>query len=131
MGSDTDKGDSLSCIARQQGQPVISILVDIGNNTGTAEKRTLRFVQNLECLRLPKYSRGTGKATAGRAKVLRETIDAARDSRYLALSYTWYPSAHERDEKGLYLVQKRYSQEFEPQLDWKKDLGRKQSHSPS
>ncbi|KAK0745447.1 hypothetical protein B0T18DRAFT_409467 [Schizothecium vesticola] len=111
MESNADGRDSLSCIARQHGQPVVSLLVDIGNNAGTAEKRTLGFLQNLECLQLPQYDR---KATAGRVKVLRETIDATRDFQYLALSYTWHPSKHERKETGSYLVQERSSQEFTP-----------------
>ncbi|KAK3386499.1 hypothetical protein B0H63DRAFT_430296 [Podospora didyma] len=114
METNTDRRDSLFGIARQQGQPVVSLLVDIENKAGTAEKRTLGFVQNLECLRLPQCSRGDTKATAGRVKVFRENIDATRDFQFLALSYTWQPSVHECKEKGSYHVQERDSEEFKP-----------------
>ncbi|KAK3376265.1 hypothetical protein B0T24DRAFT_572924 [Lasiosphaeria ovina] len=114
METNSDRHESLSGIARQQGRPVVSLLVDIEKKAGTAGKRTLGFLQNLECLRLPQYSRGDTKATDGRVKVLRENIDATRDFQYLALSYTWNPSKHESKEKGSYHVQERDSEEFKP-----------------
>ncbi|KAK4233054.1 hypothetical protein C8A03DRAFT_48273 [Achaetomium macrosporum] len=112
----SDRGSCLSDIARQQGRSIISALVDIQDVPDTIEPRTLRFIENLRCLRVPQYPRCDRELAAAEVRVERETIDATQVLRpkYVALSYTWDPSRHENESSGSYLVQERHSRSFNP-----------------
>ena len=112
----SDKGCSLSQIARQQNKSIISLLVDIQPNHSDKpiEPRLLSFIKNLECLEAPTHPRSSDEQAPKTEIRRRSSIDATKTGSYVALSYTWDPSDHEEDAKGAYLVQKRHSPEFEP-----------------
>jgi hypothetical protein len=104
----SDEGCSLSQIAQQQNNSIISLLVDMQpkDNDKLIEPRLLSFIEDLECLEAPGHSK---------TKIRRRSIDATEIGSYVALSYTWGPSKpHEEQAAGAYLVQKRHSPEFEP-----------------
>src|SRR4051812_5007503 len=94
-----DKSYSLCDIARQQNDSIVSLLVDIQNDTDITRHRVLGFLQNLECLQLTPRRPGR---EAPAIDVRRQTVDAIQTHRYVALSYTWERSRNERRKKGFY-----------------------------
>ncbi|KAK0642895.1 hypothetical protein B0T16DRAFT_331333 [Cercophora newfieldiana] len=107
----TDKNSSLSQIASQRGRSITSLLVDIQDSPTTTQERAISFIENLECLRLPRYPREDGSSS--KVHVRREIIDGLQYSNYVALSYTWKASENKEGPSGSYRVQKRQSKEFE------------------
>ncbi|KAH7304611.1 hypothetical protein B0I35DRAFT_401109 [Stachybotrys elegans] len=105
-----DKGSSLSRIARQQNDSIVSLLIDIVRNTEKTHNRVWSFLENLECLRLPQHLGGQEFC----AKVNREMVDARQFRRYVALSYTWEPSKHEPSSDKFYHVQEPRDQQHKP-----------------
>lgn len=110
MARNDDRNSSLSEIACQQNRSIVSLLVDIQRNTMTTHNRALGFLERLECLQLPHHLDGQKTSIT----VNRENIDATKDCHYVALSYTWEGSRHERKAKGLYHVQEHHGPEFKP-----------------
>ncbi|KAH6854122.1 hypothetical protein B0I37DRAFT_301688 [Chaetomium sp. MPI-CAGE-AT-0009] len=111
MARGDDGSNSLSEIARQQGNSIVPLLVGIQSNPATTQSRVLRFLENLECLQLPRRPKDQ-KASA--IRVSRERINALQRRKYVALSYTWTASKLEDETAGLYHVQERVGQGFEP-----------------
>ncbi|KAB5529080.1 hypothetical protein GE09DRAFT_1253401 [Coniochaeta sp. 2T2.1] len=116
-----DGSSSLSKIARQQDNSIVPLLVDIQSNSATTQSRVLSFLENLECLRFPRRPNGQ-KASA--IRVSRERINAFQLRQYVALSYTCTASKSEDETAGLYHVQERVGQEFEPSRVRNSILGR-------
>lgn len=110
MARHDDGSSSLSEIARQQGNSIVPLLIDIQSNPATTQSRVLSFLESLECLRLPRCPNGQN-ATA--IRVSRECINAFQHRQYVALSYTCTASKHEDETPGLYYVQERDGQRFE------------------
>lgn len=110
MAGGDDGSSSLSEIARQQGNLIVPLLVGIQSNPATTQSRVLRFLDNLECLRLPRRPKDQ-KASA--IRVSRERINAFQHCKYVALSYTWTASKSEDKTAGLYHVQERVGQGLE------------------
>jgi len=111
MAGGDDGSSSLSEIARQQGNSIVPLLISIQSNPETTQSRVLRFLDNLECLRLPRRPKDQ-KASA--IQVGRDCINAFQLRKYVALSYTWTASKSEDKTAGLYHVQERVGQGFEP-----------------
>ncbi|KAK4118106.1 hypothetical protein N657DRAFT_651630 [Parathielavia appendiculata] len=111
MVRDDDGNSSLSEIARQQGNSIVPLLVGIQSNPAITQSRVLRFLENLECLQLPQ--RPTNRK-ASAIRVSRERINPLQLRKYVALSYTWTASKFEDKTAGLYHVQERVGQGFEP-----------------
>ncbi|KAK3370804.1 hypothetical protein B0T24DRAFT_627072 [Lasiosphaeria ovina] len=110
MATLDDGRQSLSEIARARGKSIVSLLADIAGTPGAIQPRLLRFLRNLECLRLPDCPGGHGST-----RVDRHQIDALQPGHdYVALSYTWVASAHESTTAGLYSVQTRDGTRWEP-----------------
>jgi hypothetical protein len=95
-----DKASSLSEIAAQQGDTIISSLVKIQDSADETRDKAIIFLKNLQCLQLPPHLRCEGSTS--KVKVRRKIIDAALVSsgNYLSLSYTWKPSKHEDKTNG-------------------------------
>ncbi|KAK3293825.1 uncharacterized protein B0H64DRAFT_462105 [Chaetomium fimeti] len=106
-----DGSSSLSKIARQQGNSIVPLLVGIQSNPATTQGRALRFLENLECLQLPRRPKDQ---EASAIWVNRKRINAFQLPEYVALSYTWKASEFEDKTPGLYHVQERDGQGFEP-----------------
>ena len=111
MARGDDGSSSLSEIARQQGNSIVPLLVHIQSNPATTQSRVLSFLENLECLRLPRCPNGQN---ASPIRVSRKRINAFQLRQYVALSYTVKASKHEDKTAGLYYVQERDGQGFEP-----------------
>ncbi|KID82047.1 Heterokaryon incompatibility [Metarhizium guizhouense ARSEF 977] len=89
-----DKNSSLFQISLRNRAPIVSQLVNVGSELNQREHAKFRsFITNLQCLR-PKGNR-----------LHRESINAFRQRRYVALSYTWKPSEYEDKQPGPYSVQ--------------------------
>ncbi|KAL8372203.1 hypothetical protein RB595_001816 [Gaeumannomyces hyphopodioides] len=85
--SDDDKDQSLLQLSRHHGASIVSQLVDIGSESNQQKHLKVRsFIDNLQCLQ-----------PIG-LELRRRSIDASREQRYVALSYTWTPSEHENPE---------------------------------
>jgi hypothetical protein len=92
--SDDDKDRSLLQLSRHCRASIVSQLVDIGSECKQQEHVKFRsFISSLQCLQ-PKGS-----------ELRRWSINAFRQRRYVALSYTCTPSKYENPEPGQYPVE--------------------------
>ncbi|KAI1806890.1 hypothetical protein F4811DRAFT_82032 [Daldinia bambusicola] len=106
-----DSENSLLQISAHYQRPITSLLLEIQKEDRVNRTEFLSHIlQNLECL----YCPDVGDAITKLRRC--EVIDLkAGDNNYVALSYTWAPSADENDEKsGRYLVQDRNRNTFSP-----------------
>ncbi|KAL7912606.1 hypothetical protein GGI35DRAFT_440691 [Trichoderma velutinum] len=94
MNDNDDKDRSLQDLCLRHGASIVSQLADIGSERNQQKHAKFRrFITNLQCLRLE------GK------KLRRTSINAFREQRYVALSYTWEPSEYEDPYNGRYSVE--------------------------
>ncbi|RFU25503.1 hypothetical protein B7463_g10831, partial [Scytalidium lignicola] len=111
-GQDEDEmRSSLHEINSQHSKP-IPRLVNI-QSSQMAQKKSLKFIRNLECLYFPKsHKRPYDGSRTEQPVLLRQQINAFEDGNYVALSYTWSPSPYEVDvdlRSGSFKVQRRNS----------------------
>ncbi|KFA69199.1 hypothetical protein S40285_00068 [Stachybotrys chlorohalonatus IBT 40285] len=96
-GAEDDAEKSLEQIAHCQGTSIVSLLMDIQKSTFKQEIFT-PFLENLYCL----------KRDQPQAKSLHlEKINARKNHKYVALSYTWSEPMYEDLEQGGYEVRSR------------------------
>lgn len=89
-----DKYQSLGELASYHGESIVSQLVHIGNSGNQQAHAKFRsLIEDLECLQL-----------VDDRQLRRESINAFKNNKYVALSYTWSPSRYEGGESGQYHV---------------------------
>ncbi|KAL7794229.1 heterokaryon incompatibility domain-containing protein [Trichoderma ceciliae] len=103
--------------AKHPNEKITTQLVEI-QSSRVAQRKSLNFIENLECLDAlaSREQRGNGEASVADAPILkRKTINALQQPRYVALSYTWHPSPRELSAStGGYLVEGRNPRQLEP-----------------
>ncbi|EXM15383.1 hypothetical protein FOTG_16261 [Fusarium oxysporum f. sp. vasinfectum 25433] len=94
-----DSNSSLRNIVKNKGKSVASLLLEIRGNQ-LRQRKCLKFIRNLECLRIDENS-------SEEPRLIRDKINAFRTQDYVALSYTWDISDQENPENGKYQVPDR------------------------
>ncbi|RYP25253.1 hypothetical protein DL765_000134 [Monosporascus sp. GIB2] len=93
---DDDSRRSLGDIARHHQRSIVSLLLNIQRHEAR-QSDFLGFLDDLECFYVDDNKR----------TLFRRWINAWKESRYVALSYTWEPSDEEDGTSGRYDVQDR------------------------
>ncbi|KAI0965047.1 hypothetical protein F4678DRAFT_454006 [Xylaria arbuscula] len=97
MADDDDSQNTLLEISRHYRQPIVPLLLRI-QSYNKRQEQSISFLESLECFKIGDIRKDL---------LFRKRINAFEETNYVALSYTWNPSAFEDEESGDYFIQDR------------------------
>ncbi|KAI1483325.1 hypothetical protein F4774DRAFT_367168 [Daldinia eschscholtzii] len=105
-----NSGGHLSQASAGYQKPITSHLLEIQKSRTNRDGFLESIIEKLECFSVSSQdTEGTGSV-----KLLRHEINALLNKNYIALSYTWRPSAYESSKSGRYLIQNKSKTRDDP-----------------